>query len=951
MRHPSAIVLLLLVTSFATSSGQTPINYKVAFVGDTDFGPDFQQVLDLMARENVDAVVHAGDLAYSSLGIGEFMGRIENTLGPDFPYFASVGNHDIAYWPTYQAHLEPLAAANGITWDGDYGTQSSHEFQGIHYVMVAPGDVAGDHAAYVRDQHAASNAMWKVTVMHRNMRIYQLDNKFDATGWGVYEESRKAGAFLSTGHAHCYGRTFELADFENAVVSHFDDSLTNPIALLPDYIGTGSLDEGRSFVFVSGLGGRSIRTQGQCAGGWGPGAESPCDVWGAAYTLDQSATWGALIGQFNYGGDESLARFTFMNVDDEIVDEFYARSGLIPTSIPNAPGALVASAANRQVDLTWVDLSDNENAFAIERSTDGGTLFEEVAQVAANLTSYTDAGLPASTEYCYRVRADNFAGASGYTNLDCATTPAPVPPAAPIDLTATASVSSRIDVTWTDQADDEDGFMVERSTDGGVTFDAFALTGPDAASYSDVGVPPMTQYCYRVRAFNAAGGLPSPSTECAVTPDVLVGPAEFQELASGGSTGAAAVTSGSISAVAGDLYLAAISAKMDQVVTSVTGLGLTWTPVTDQCGARGQTGVAVWSAQGTPTGSGAVSATLDAAAENAVMVVSRYTNVSPFQPMGNVLSANTLGMNGTCLGGVDGISYSLDITAALDSALVYSVAAHRNPGHTPGPGYTERMEIHQGTLGAQAGASVQERTVGTASTVPVDGSFDGPVDWAVVAIEIKPGGAGSIGPPAAPTGLLASAVSTHRIDVGWTGSGNEDGFRVERSNDGGSKFIEIAQVGGGVVSYSDTNLLSATEYRYRVRAYSSGGNSGHSNVGGATTLAPLPPPIGPEYLVASAVSPRQVDLSWTGRSTNEDGFKVERSADGGSTYIQIGEVGVDVTAYSDTGLLASTPYCYRVRAFHSDAHSVYSNYACATTPAPTPPAEPTNLAAVVAAAG
>ncbi|MDQ3686577.1 MAG: fibronectin type III domain-containing protein [Acidobacteriota bacterium] len=92
-------------------------------------------------------------------------------------------------------------------------------------------------------------------------------------------------------------------------------------------------------------------------------------------------------------------------------------------------------------------------------------------------------------------------------------------------------------------------------------------------------------------------------------------------------------------------------------------------------------------------------------------------------------------------------------------------------------------------------------------------------------------------PPASPTNLTASATSTSRIDLAWTdNSNNEQGFKIERcAGPGCSNFEEIGQVGAGVTGYGDTGLTSNTTYRYRVRAYNAGGDSGPSSPANAKT--------------------------------------------------------------------------------------------------------------------
>jgi hypothetical protein len=74
-------------------------------------------------------------------------------------------------------------------------------------------------------------------------------------------------------------------------------------------------------------------------------------------------------------------------------------------------------------------------------------------------------------------------------------------------------------------------------------------------------------------------------------------------------------------------------------------------------------------------------------------------------------------------------------------------------------------------------------------------------------------------------------------------------------------------------------------------------------------------------------------LSWQDNSTNEDGFKIERGVSG--SYGEIASVGPNVKSYTDTGLLAGTTYCYRVRSFNSSGVSSPSNESCATIPITT----------------
>jgi len=92
-----------------------------------------------------------------------------------------------------------------------------------------------------------------------------------------------------------------------------------------------------------------------------------------------------------------------------------------------------------------------------------------------------------------------------------------------------------------------------------------------------------------------------------------------------------------------------------------------------------------------------------------------------------------------------------------------------------------------------------------------------------------------------------------------------------------------------------------------------------------------PPPNAPTNLTATAVSQHQINLAWTDNSTNESGFKIERSPFAPGSWVQIATVGAGVQTYPNTGLASGTTYYYRVRAWNAQGDSAYSNEAHATT--------------------
>ena len=195
-------------------------------------------------------------------------------------------------------------------------------------------------------------------------------------------------------------------------------------------------------------------------------------------------------------------------------------------SVPPAqPTDLTAAPAPAQVNLSWSDDSDTEAGFEVWRSATGpqGT-FVLVGTVDADATSFGDTGLADATEYCYRVRAIGAKGQpSVFTAVACATTPVPTlpPPAAPSGLSATLSGAASVALAWTDNASNETGLELWRSTSGASgTYTLLLELQANVESAGDAGLTAGTEYCYKVRALGRETAPPSAfsNAECATAP-------------------------------------------------------------------------------------------------------------------------------------------------------------------------------------------------------------------------------------------------------------------------------------------------------------------------------------------------------------------------------------------------------------------------------------------------
>ena len=200
----------------------------------------------------------------------------------------------------------------------------------------------------------------------------------------------------------------------------------------------------------------------------------------------------------------------------------FAQGGSSTPAEPTATSATVRS--ETQIDVAWRDNSTNETVFEVQRSVTGPTgTFAVVATTGANVVALSDAGLSASTQYCYRVRAGRTTGNktaySAFSNGACATTAATTPPppppptaiVAPSQLSVTRSGSSTAVLSWTSNDANATGEHGYRSLDDGASWVLiYTAQGilpttppPYTRGATDVAAPSDKRVCYRVTDFNS----------------------------------------------------------------------------------------------------------------------------------------------------------------------------------------------------------------------------------------------------------------------------------------------------------------------------------------------------------------------------------------------------------------------------------------------------------------
>ena len=338
----TSLLFLLAHAASVVAQEAPPPNFKIAFIGDQGLGPNAVAVLNLIKQEGAQVVMHSGDLDYVD-DPAAWEAQINSVLGSNFPYFVSIGNHDELAWSRpngYQQLVEQRFNRLGISWSGRLGVRSAFHYKGIFFVITAPGIASGfdegGSELYIRDQLVADNSVWSICSWHKNMRLMQIGEKTDETGWAVYEAARNGGAIIATAHEHSYSRTHLLSSMSAQTVASTSNTL--------------HLTEGNSFAFVSGLGGRSIRAQSLTGNWWASAYASTCLP--GDPICQPNARDGALFGVFNVDGQPNKALFYFKDVNGRVVDQF-----VVISDVETFPKLLTEEGTGRAVALdsvTWV---------------------------------------------------------------------------------------------------------------------------------------------------------------------------------------------------------------------------------------------------------------------------------------------------------------------------------------------------------------------------------------------------------------------------------------------------------------------------------------------------------------------------------------------------------------------------------------------------------------------
>ena len=599
---------------------------------------------------------------------------------------------------------------------------------------------------------------------------------------------------------------------------------------------------------------------------------------------------------------------------------------------PGAPRSFSAQArGDSAIALRWGAPSPAGSSpitgYRIEWSRTGGDPWQRLTETGPTTRSYLHTDLRPNTTRYYRVRAMSEAGPGDWSRVDHATTDITVP-SAPIGLRATPSGvggSDQILLTWSAPADDGGspitGYRIEISATG-VGGWIILVPGPTGTgtTYLHTGLDPATTRHYRVSAANRRGT--GPASNVAEGTTNAAAPSQPQNVRARGtgpnsillawdapeSDGGARITGYAIQRIGpNDNRWIIHRSNTGTTATTFTDTGLE--PVTRyqyQVAAINRVGRGQWAP---------LPPALPAAALTHADFAGAPTN----------LTARAVGTSRIDLswnaprytGGVSIIGYRIE--ASDDGGATWNII-RRNTGNP-------QTELSDLNLRPATTRHYRVAAINLAGVGPWSNTARATTDATV---------------PGVPRRLNAEAVGTSQITLSWQapsddGGARITGYRIEVSADGGRSWEDlVANTRTTATVYPHTGLAPASTRHYRVSAVNRVGVGNASRVAGSTTDATVPD--APTGLVATDVTPTQIDLFWVAPDYNGgariSGYRIEVSETGAVWADLVTNTESTVTAFSHTGLLPGSVRHYRVSAINRAGTGAPSGSASAATDDP-----------------
>jgi hypothetical protein len=174
-------------------------------------------------------------------------------------------------------------------------------------------------------------------------------------------------------------------------------------------------------------------------------------------------------------------------------------SSTVSTTIDGTPTELNVILDSGGAFIDWVDNAINEEYYIIERKMDVEEFFTKLDSVTSDLTTFQDTTLPPSFTVNYQLQASNSYGVSDYSSTISTTIDG-----TPTELNIILD-SSGASIEWTDNAINEEYYIIERKMDTDEFFTKLDSVTSDLSTFQDTSLPPSFTVNYKLQASNSYG--------------------------------------------------------------------------------------------------------------------------------------------------------------------------------------------------------------------------------------------------------------------------------------------------------------------------------------------------------------------------------------------------------------------------------------------------------------
>lgn len=580
----------------------------------------------------------------------------------------------------------------------------------------------------------------------------------------------------------------------------------------------------------------------------------------------------------------------------------------IPVTVPNAPTITFPSHTDTTITVSWASYTNTSGL-----SITGYKLYRDgslIADLSANVTSYTDSSLTMGTTYSYYLQATNSLGSTNSATATEYPSKAPGAPAAP---TIVARVDGGLRVFWNVADTSNNGapitrYDVYRSTSQNTGYST-ALTQISVTSETNFsrligGLTNGTPYYFKLLAYNRDGMSSLGAASAPEYPSTIPAtPTGLTELSHGNGTITLGwnASTGSGDAVTYWVYksLSALANSFVDVDWSGSATSYTATGLTN--GTTYYFKVKASNRDGSSALSGALSA---------------YPSIKPDVPAaptitGYTINTISLSWNAVANNGAAITQYRVYRATSLNGTyeLIYA---------SLGFSYTD--------TGRTAGVTYYYKMTAT--------NRDGITDLtAAAAASEKPSAA-----PSTPTGLAVTGHGDGTISMSWnasTANGDAVTYYAYKSLTNGS-FTDV-DWSGSSTSYTSSGLTNGTRYYYVIKAKN---RDGFSSASSSVNEYPSTVPTAPVASITDFGN-GYIEVSWTAPAANGadiSGYKVWDA----STNTLLTTTNASTFSFRHTGLTVGIRRYYYVTAHNRDGSSANSNMV-EETPSRVPD-RPANLA-------